>query len=126
MNEAGTLTRGWFGTLRRRSEMPPVGPAADPAWMTGVSAQAAALAAEGRDEGWIVSSWELRRGLQVSEGASPESLLRLAALWSEACRGGSAGACDIELPLASSSASAQAPASSSRRNAAPSSITAIA
>ena len=120
MNDRGT--RGWLDALRRRHDAPPAGGPADPAWMTGVSAETAAQSAEGRDEGWIVSSWELRRGLQVREGASPETLSALAAMWSEVS---SAGGCDIELPLGAMQ-DAQAVRSSSRRSAAPSSITASA
>jgi hypothetical protein len=88
---------------------------ADPAWMTGVTPEAAALAAEGRDEGWLVSSWELRRGLSVREGVSQETLWKL---WTAA----QSLRCDLELPLAD----AQAERSTSRRTAVPSSITASA
>lgn len=120
MNDRGTPTRGWLESLRRRHDTPAATTAPDPAWMTGISAEAAAQAAEGRDEGWIVSSWELKRGLQVREGASPETVSALTALWYDVLAASQAG-CDVELPL---DGDAQAGRSSSRRSAAPSSITA--
>jgi hypothetical protein len=115
MNESGTKCRGWWEQLRRRPEAPSSAPAADPAWMTGVTPEAAALAAEGRDEGWLVSSWELRRGLSVREGVSQETLWRL---WTAA----QAVGCDLDPPPPDP----QAERSTSRRTAAPSSITASA
>lgn len=125
MNERGTPTRGWLESLRRRHDTPAPPAAPDPEWMTGISAEAAAQAAEGRDEGWIVSSWELRRGLQVRECASPETVAALTSLWLDVVAASQAG-CDVELPLAAAPAVDQAERSSSRRSAAPSSITAIA
>jgi hypothetical protein len=115
MNETGTKSRGWWEPLRRRPQAVPHPPAADPAWMTGVTAEAAALAAEGGDEGWLISSWELRRGLSVREGVSQETLWKL---WTAA----QSLRCDLELPLPD----AQPERSTSRRTAAPSSITASA
>lgn len=115
MNETANRSRGWWEQLRRRPEAPSSPPAADPAWMTGITPEAAAQAAEGRDEGWLISSWELRRGLSVREGVSFETLCKL---WEAA----PARRCDLELPLGES----QAERSTSRRTAAPSSITASA
>lgn len=124
MSDRGIPTRGWLESLRRRHDPPAPAAAPDPAWMTGISAEAAAQAAEGRDEGWIVSSWELKRGLQVRECASHETVTALTALWCDVLAASEAG-CDVELPL-DPPAPDQADRSSSRRSAAPSSTTAIA
>lgn len=85
----------------------PVRPAADPQWMQGSLDREAPQAKEGGEEGWLVSSWELRRGLRVRETSSVGG----EALWSLWCE-------------AQRDAEAQLVRSTSRLSAAPSSITA--
>lgn len=86
----------------------PSRPAPDPQWMQGSLDREAPDAKEGGDEGWLISSWELKRGLRVRESPAGPANETLWSLWCEAQR----------------DAQAQPARSISRLSAAPSSITA--